>query len=140
MLSRLRLGIEHGGSIPIRGARTIRTSLRAAHILAFSAFYGGHVFGQTAESLLPALIAVLLSGFTFMAFEVWQTPVWLVQVRGVAAYLKFALVIGVSLFWEQRVEILTTVVVIGTVVSHSPDRYRDYSLLHRRVMGGSEKG
>ncbi len=137
---RLRQGIADGSSTPMRGSRVIRTTLRTAHLLAIGALYGGHVFGQTADRLFPALIAALATGLVFMAFEVWRAPIWLVQLRGAATYLKLVLILCVSLYWEQRVAILTLVVIIGTVVSHMPARYRYYSLLHRRVVYGGESG
>jgi hypothetical protein len=56
-------------------------------------------------------------------------------------YLKLVLLASAALFWEFRVAILTLVVIIGTVVSHMPGRYRYYSLLRSRVMDGDgEKG
>jgi len=39
-----------------------------------------------------------------------------------------------AVFWEQRVWLLMLVLVIGSVGSHMPGRFRYYSLLHRRVI------
>lgn len=141
VLRHFQVGIQQGGSVPMRGSRAIRTALRSIHTVAFAALYGGHVFAVPSERLWPALVAVLVSGFAFLAFEVGRTPIWLVQIRGVATYCKLLLVVSVWFFWEFRIAILTLVILIGTVVSHMPGRYRYYSLLHRRIVtGGSEKG
>ena len=59
---------------------------------------------------------------------------WLVQIRGVATYLKLALIASVSLFWEQRILILSVVTAIGVVVTHAPASFRYYSVRHRRVV------
>jgi hypothetical protein len=114
--------------------------LRTAHVLASGTLYGGHVFGVEADRLFPALLAVVFTGAAFLAFEVWRSPIWLVQVRGAAIYCKLGLLLAVEFFWEQRVLILTAIVAIGTVVSHMPSRYRYYSFLHRSEVPGGEKG
>jgi len=120
--------------------RLVRTGLRTAHLLAFGAYYGGHVFDVAPDRLLPALVAAVGTGSLFMAFEVWSAPVWLVQVRGVATYAKIALVLAAGLFWEHRVALLTVVVAIGAVTSHMPGRYRYYSLRDRRIVETHAKG
>ncbi len=140
VLSHIRQGVAVGGSQPMRGSRPLRTTLRTAHLLAFGALYGGHVFGVSAERLLPALLAVLATGGAFMLFEIWRAPIWLVQVRGAATYCKIALLLTINPLWEYRLVILTLVVVIGAVVSHMPGQYRYYSLRHGRVMRGGDNG
>ena len=140
VLENRRSGIVTGGSRPMRASRPIRTGLRTAHVLASGALYGGHVFGVDAERLFPALVAVVATGTAFLLFEVFQSPIWLVQVRGAAIYCKLGLLLAVDSFWDHRVLILTAIVAIGTVVSHMPSRYRYYSFLHRREMPGDGKG
>ena len=140
LFERLAKGVRDGGSVPMRGSRAVRTSLRSLHLIAIAALYGGHVFDVDSERLLPALVAVIASGAAFMLFEVLRAPIWLVQLRGVGTYLKLALVGSVAVFWDQRVAILTLVIALGTVLSHMPGQYRYYSFLHRRVVKGGESG
>jgi hypothetical protein len=123
----------------MRGSRLIRTSLRTLHLLAFGVYYGGAVFGVADARLEPAFVAVLASGMVFMLFEVVRSPIWLVQARGLATYVKFALLIASEIFREARVPILTCTAVIGAVISHMPSRYRYYSFVHGRPIEG-EKG
>ena len=120
--------------------RGLRTGLRTAHVVAFAALYGGHVYGVAAERLLPALIATIATGGAFVALEVWSYPVWLVQIRGVATLVKLALVASVAALWDWRVFLLTLAIAIGVVNSHMPGRYRYYSLLHWREVGDGGKG
>ena len=89
---------------------------------------------------MPALAAVLATGGAFLALEVYQASVWLIQIRGVATLVKLVLVAAVALFWELRVPLLTTAVIIGGVSSHMPGRWRYYSVLHGRVVGPQESG
>ena len=124
----------------MRGTRVARTSLRTLHLLAFGALYGGHVFDVSEARLVPALGAVIVTGVAFMLFEIWCAPVWVVQLRGFATYLKLMLLVAVSPFWEHRVAILSVIAAIGVCVSHMPGRYRYYSVLHRREMPGGGKG
>ena len=121
-------------------ARALRTALRTAHIVCFAALYGGHVYGVEADRLVPALVSAVATGGALSAFEIAQSRLWLVQVRGVATLAKLALVVAVAVFWEWRVVLLTAVVVIGAVTSHMPGRYRYYSLLHGRSIGHDAKG
>jgi hypothetical protein len=109
-------------------------------LLAFGALYGGHVYGVEAQRLWPALLATLGSGGALVALEMYRTPAWPLQVRGLAAFVKILLVVSVRLWWAQRLWFLTAAVVIGGVVSHMPGRYRYYSLVHGRVIGGRESG
>jgi hypothetical protein len=122
------------------GARVIRTTLRTAHLIAFGALYGGHVYGVAAESLRPALLATVASGGALMAFEIYSNALWLAQLRGLATLVKIALVATVALAWDTRIWLLTAAIAIGGVVSHMPSRYRYYSVIHGRVVGGQERG
>lgn len=125
---------------PVPAARILRTALRTAHLIAAGALYGGHVYGVDAERLVPALAAVLATGGAFLGLEVYQSSIWLIQVRGVATLAKLAMVAAVALFWEYRVPLLTLAVIVGGVSSHMPGRWRYHSVLHGRVVGPRESG
>jgi hypothetical protein len=125
---------------PVPALRACRTGLRTAHLLAVAVLYGGHVYGIEPERLVPALVATLASGAAFVALELYRTPLWLVQVRGVATLGKLGVLAAVPIFWEQRVALLTLVFVIGVVVSHMPGRWRSFSLLHRLPVGPEARG
>lgn len=125
---------------PLPGVRTVRTVLRTAHLIAFGTLYGGHVYHLPAERLWPALLATLATGGAFMALEMYRSPLWLVQTRGLATLAKITLVAAVAIWWDVRLWLLTAAVVIGGVASHMPGRYRYYSVFHGRAVGGQESG
>jgi hypothetical protein len=125
---------------PVPGVRAIRTTLRTAHLAAFAALYGGHWHGVAPERLVPALLATLATGGALAALESYRAPVWPFQLRGVATFVKIALVAAVALAWDARLWLLTATLVIGGVSSHMPGRFRYYSLAHGRVIGGGERG
>ena len=120
--------------------RTLRTTLRSLHVLAFTAYTGGQLYSVPSELLAPALAAVLGTGSLFMLFEISRAPVWLHQLRGVGTYLKLALLASTAVFWEQRQGILALIVVIGVVISHAPGSFRYYSVLERRVVKSHGNG
>lgn len=124
----------------VAGVRGIRTALRTAHIIAFAALFGGHVFGVPAERLVAALWATLGTGTSLVALEIYHTPVWAVQLRGLATFLKCLLVALVAVWWDSRVVLLAATIVIGSVSSHMPGRFRYYSVLHGRQVGDKESG
>jgi hypothetical protein len=125
---------------PLPGARVLRTTLRTAHLMAFGALYGGHVYGASTQRLAPALLATVATGGLLMALEIYRTPVWVVQVRGFATLAKIGLVVGSSNAPGLAIPLLTLTVAIGAVSSHMPGRLRYHSLLHGRVVGPREKG
>lgn len=112
-------------------SRWLRTSLRTLHLIAFGAFYGGHVFDVDDRTLFPALIAVVGTGTAFLLFEVWRSPVFVIQVRGLATYAKVALLIASYSFLDYQVALLTVVAIIGSLVSHLPA-----SIRYRVLFGG----
>jgi len=129
---------EKPRSLP--GARPLRTTLRTAHLIATGILYGGHVYGIPAERLWPALLGTIGSGAAFVALEVYSMPLWIVQIRGLASLAKILIVAAVAVWWDIRVWLLTLAVVIGSVGSHMPGKYRYYSVIHGRVIGEQELG
>lgn len=125
---------------PVPAVRPLRTTLRTAHLIAFGALYGGHVYGVAPDHLRPALLATVASGGLLMALEIYRLPLWVVQLRGVATLTKIALVAAVAVWWDLRIVFLTAAIIIGSVAAHMPGRYRYYSLVHRRVIGEQEVG
>jgi hypothetical protein len=124
----------------IPGARWLRTSLRSLHLIAVAALYGGHLYAVDVTRLQSALFSVLLTGGLLVCFEVWQSRIWLVQVRGVATFLKLGLMAAAGLAPDLTVALLTLVLLIGSISSHMPGRWRYHSVLHGRVAGLTEKG
>ncbi len=120
--------------------RALRIVLRTAHLTAFGALYGGHVYGAAPTDLHPALLATVGTGLALIGMEAVRSPIWFVQIRGLATLLKIALTISIAVFWPYRIAILTTVTVIGSVSSHMPGRFRYWSILHRGMAGDQESG
>ena len=131
--------LESGGQA-IPGARWLRTTLRTLHLIAAGALYGGWLYSVDVARLQPALHSVLLTGGLLACFEVWQSRIWLVQLRGVATVLKLGILAGAGLAPDWTVALLTIAMVIGSISSHMTSRWRYHSVLHGRVAGPTEKG
>jgi hypothetical protein len=123
----------------IPGARWLRTSLRTLHLIAVGALYGGYVYAVDFSRLRPALFSVLVTGVLLVCFEVWQARIWLVQIRGLATFLKLGLLAGIGIATDRAVLFLTLAIVIGSISSHMPSRWRYHSVLHGRVAGPTER-
>ena len=118
----------------------MRTTLRTGHLLTFGILYGGHVYGVPRDQLLPALVGTVATGGALMALELYRSPVWPFQVRGLATFCKLLLTASVALWWDARLWSLTAAVIVGGVSSHMPGRYRYYSVLHGQTVDGRESG
>ncbi|MFQ5848178.1 MAG: hypothetical protein ACE5IQ_10985 [Candidatus Methylomirabilales bacterium] len=121
------------------GARAWSITFRTLHLAAFGVLLGGHAFSVDAEKLLSYLWLTILSGLGLIALEVYAEGLyWLFLGKGITVLAKLGILLAVPLFWEQRVALLVTVVVIASVGSHMPARFRHYSFLHGRVIGVGE--
>jgi hypothetical protein len=115
-------------------ARGVSILFRTAHIAAIGILFGGHVFDVSHARLLPWLYLSIVSGAGLIGIELYSSCKWVYQGKGVLVLVKLLLVAAVAVFWEQRVWLLLAALVIGSVGSHMPGRFRYYSLLHRRVI------
>jgi hypothetical protein len=128
------------GDQTIPCARWLRTTLRTLHLIAVGALYGGYLYAVDVTRLQPALLSVLLTGGLLVCFEIWQSRVWVVQVRGVATFIKLGALAAIGLAPDWTVALLTLAMLIGSVSSHMPGRWRYHSVLHGRVAGLTERG
>ncbi len=115
-------------------ARILNIASRTAHIGVTGVLFGGHVFDVEAQRLLVWLYLTIFTGGILVFIEAYPSCRWCYQGRGVFVFCKLALIALVPLMWNQRVAILAVVIVIASVGSHMPGRFRYYSLIHRRVL------
>lgn len=114
--------------------RGISILFRTVHIAAIGILVGGHVFAAPEARLLPFLYLSIVSGAGLIGIELYSSCKWFYQGKGILVLLKLLLVAAVGVFWEQRVWLLLIAVIIGSVGSHMPGRFRYYSIRHRRVI------
>lgn len=111
-------------------ARATNISLRTAHLAAMGVLLGGHAFDTPAERLLPALAGSVATGAALALSEAGFRLLWFHQLRGLMTLAKLGLLAVVPWYWAVRLPILISVVVIASVGSHMPGRWRYYSVIH----------
>jgi hypothetical protein len=122
-----------GGGFP--PARAWNIAARTAHIAVMSVLVGGHAFDVPAARLYPLLWLTILTGAALVVLEALSVRlVWMFQGRGLAVLSKLALLLVVPFAWTHRLALLMAVIVLASVGSHMPARYRYYSFLHGRVL------
>ena len=114
--------------------RGISIGFRTLHLLGSSLLIGGHAFGAEPERLVSLLYLTVGSGLGLILLELYRSCDWVHQGMGLLVILKAVITASAGLWWEQRVPLLCLVVVLGSVGSHMPARYRHYSLLHGCVI------
>jgi hypothetical protein len=114
--------------------RALNIALRTAHICAMGILLGGHAFDIAPERLTVILWLTIGTGVALAAVESGARLLWFHQARGFMTMAKVALICAVPLAWNFRLPILLAVIVIGSVASHMPRRYRHYSVVYRKVI------
>jgi hypothetical protein len=114
--------------------RGIGIGFRTLHLLGSSLLLGGHAFGMEPQRLVVPLYVTVGSGLGLILLELYRSCDWVYQGMGLLVIVKTVITAGAGLWWEQRVLLLSLVVVLGSVGSHMPARYRHYSLWHGRVL------
>ena len=129
--------------------RTLNIALRTAHIGSMGILLGGHAFDVAPERLKVILWLTIGTGIALASVESRFRLLWFHQGSGFMTMGKLALICAVPLAWDYRFPILLAVIVIASVASHMPGRYRHYSVVYRKVIrdasgpggkGGQEEG
>jgi len=124
---------------PLR--RGLRTALRVAHIFTAGTLLGGYIFEQPATVLEPWLVGTVVSGLLLLATDLYASFGVLCEVRGLVVLVKLVLLALAPFFWDARISLLVTALVIGAVGSHMPGAYRHKVLLFRsRIVADERNG
>ncbi len=123
--------------LPFRLA--IRISFRTLHILSVGVLLGGHIFNIPVLTLEPWLWGAIITGTLILLTDLHSSFAVLIELRGVAILVKIALLLLIPFFWEQRVEILIFILIIGSVSSHLPKRYRHKLLIKHDIIYSEQK-
>lgn len=115
-------------------ARFWNITFRTLHIGVMAGLVGGHVFDIPRARIVPWLLATIGTGLVLTGIETGGRLKWVYQGRGIFVLCKLALLGLIPWLWDQRVVILMGVIIIASVGSHMPGRFRYYSVVHRRVL------
>ena len=70
------------------GQRWLRISLRTAHLITMALLVGGVAGGAAPLELVFAFWGTVATGVAFVALELFNTGVWLFQLKGLAVMVK----------------------------------------------------
>lgn len=116
-------------------ARAWNIGMRTAHIAAIAVLVGGHAFDAPRAALARVLWLTIATGAALVFLEGFGVRLrWLVQGRGLLVLAKLGLLLVIPFAWSARLPILLAVIVLASVGSHMPARFRYYSILDRRVL------
>jgi hypothetical protein len=114
--------------------RALNIALRTAHIAAMATLLGGHAFDIVPARLELGLWLTIGTGALLAIVEAGPRLLWFHQGRGLTTMAKLLLICTVPFAWNHRLPILLAVIVLGSVGSHMPGRFRYYSVIYRRVI------
>ncbi len=114
--------------------RWLNIGFRTVHIGSTGILVGGHAFDVSPDRLMLTLWFAIGTGVVLIALESGFRLLWFHQVRGFMTMVKLALICSVPLAWDFRLPILLVVIVVASVSSHMPGRFRYYSLVYRRMI------
>ena len=97
---------------------------------------GGVAAGISFDHLSGPLWGTVTTGGLFVAIELYQSPVFLVQVKGMAVFAKILLLVAAVTFPDAALGCLVVAICIGGISSHMPGRYRYFSVVHWRSLKG----
>lgn len=115
-------------------SRALNIALRTAHIASMAVLVGGMAFDIEPERLRLSLWLTVGTGAALAAVEAGPRFLWFHQGSGVLTLAKVGLLCLVPFAGGYRLPLLLAVIVVGSVGSHMPGRYRHYSVLYRRVV------
>ncbi len=115
---------------PIPYARYLNILFRTLHLIVISLLVGGHAFGASTDHLRLLLYGAIVTGAGMLVVDAYPSFQFLHQCWGVFLLLKLALLCVIPFAWNYRLPILIAVIVIGSVGSHMPRKFRHYSLIY----------
>lgn len=89
--------------------------------------------------LHPSLWGAILTGTVLIVLEAYPSARWLYQGRGLMVLAKLVVLTLVPFLWDQRFGLLVIVVILASVGSHMPGRFRYFSVVHWRVLPKEDK-
>ncbi|WP_028535865.1 hypothetical protein [Paludibacterium yongneupense] len=106
--------------------RWLKVVVRGLHLVAVIQFCAGVLAQPMAEP--SGGLAVLLTGLTLWALDLWQHPDHLRQMVGLSMLIKLLLVAAMMHIPALRLPLLWLIVVWSAVFSHAPSSFRNIRL------------
>ena len=117
-----------------KGQRWVRIGMRTAHLIAIAFLTGGVAQGHSPLELEAAFWGTVLSGMVYVGIELFNSGVFLFQLKGLAVIVKSLLLAAAAVAPESALALLVIAIVIGGISSHMPGKFRYYSPWHGRIV------
>ncbi len=104
--------------------RALNIACRTLHIGVSGVLVGGHVFDVDPDRLISWLHLTIVSGVVLVVLEANGRWRWFHEGRGIFTMLKLLLIGLIPWLWSHRAWLLAAVIVLASVGSHMPARYR----------------
>ncbi len=119
-------------SLPDNTVRRLsKVIVRTIHLVGIAGLFGNAMLGSY-ESIYVTL--TIVSGVVLTLMEAWSGPIWFVQLRGIALYLKLMLLLPIHFYPNTAVPCLIAVIAISGFMSHAPSWIRYFSVRHWQVV------
>ncbi len=115
-----------------------KTTLRALHVLGIVGAASGFFHPTVQTHWQPWWILAMSSGLLLMLWEIWRSPLWLVQLKGLGSALKIGLLALCYPYPHYGAALFGLIAVWSVYLAHGPSQFRHYSVWHRRVLRGKE--
>jgi hypothetical protein len=115
---------------PVRklsAGRLANVAARTVHLGVTSVLVGGHVFDVSRPRLVPWLYATIATGVVLVFLEAFPRWRWWHEGRGALVLVKLGLMALIPWCWDQRAWLLAAIILLASVGSHMPARFRYYS-------------
>ncbi|SHI23011.1 hypothetical protein [Ferrimonas marina] len=115
-----------------------KTALRALHVLGVAGASAGFLFGLDIELWRSWWILGMATGVALTGWEVWRSPLYLVQLKGVFTMVKVLLLALCYPFPQFSPMLFAAIMLLSVFIAHGPSQFRHYSIWHRRILRGQE--
>jgi hypothetical protein len=114
--------------------RPLQVGFRTIHLIAMGVVLGGLSMGGTHDTLLPWILATVLSGVLLLGIDLWKSCLFLTQGAGIAVLLKLAFLGLGYLFPAARFAWYIAATAVASIGSHMVSSWRHFSFLEWRIV------
>lgn len=116
-------------------SRALQVALRSVHIASMALFVGGVAAGASTDALRSSLLVTVASGLGLLLAAALSRCLVLSEGAGWALFAKFALLALAGAVPRARLELYVAAMLLTSVASHMPARWRHKQLPWRRPRG-----
>lgn len=121
--------------------RWIKIILRALHVFCAGVYTGAWFFAIESGARTPWFIAALCSGLLLITVDLFETGVFLLQLRGIIVMVKLALLVAIPFLGGGEARIMAGVVIASVISSHASSSFRYFQVWGRgKLKGACTKG